>query len=68
MARSSRPEGGGSSASEAYPDRCNGANRKSNRKGWVRVSQYEVIGIVLGVIIFGVILLAGLLVGKREHA
>ena len=34
----------------------------------MRVSQYEVIGIVLGVIIFGVILLAGLLVGKREHA
>jgi hypothetical protein len=32
------------------------------------MNQYETIGVVLGVVIFGVILLAGLLVGRREHA
>ena len=32
------------------------------------MNQYETIGIALGVVIFSVILLAGLLVGRREHA
>jgi hypothetical protein len=32
------------------------------------LNQYETIGVVLGVIIFGTILLVGLLVGKHEHA
>jgi hypothetical protein len=32
------------------------------------MNQYETIGIVLGVAIFGVILLATLLVSRREHA
>jgi hypothetical protein len=32
------------------------------------MNQYETIGVVLGVVIFGVILLAGLLVGRHEHA
>jgi hypothetical protein len=32
------------------------------------VSQYEMIGIGLGVVIFGIILLAGVVVGRREHA
>ncbi len=31
------------------------------------MNQYETIGVVLGVVIFGVILLAGLLTGRREH-
>jgi hypothetical protein len=32
------------------------------------VNQYETIGIVLGVVIFTVILLAGVVVGRKEHA
>jgi hypothetical protein len=32
------------------------------------MSQYEMIGIGLGVVIFGIILLAGVVVGRREHA
>jgi hypothetical protein len=32
------------------------------------MSQYEMIGIGFGVVIFGIILLAGVVVGKREHA
>jgi len=32
------------------------------------VNQYETIGIVLGVVIFSVILLAGIVVGRKEHA
>jgi hypothetical protein len=31
------------------------------------VNQYETIGIVLGVVIFGIILLAGLWAGHNEH-
>ena len=31
------------------------------------MNQYEVIGVVLGVVIFGLILLAGLLTGRHEH-
>ena len=32
------------------------------------MNQYETIGIVLGVVIFCVILLAGIVVGRNEHA
>jgi hypothetical protein len=32
------------------------------------MNQYETIGIVLGVVIFGIILVVGVLVGRREHA
>ncbi len=32
------------------------------------MNQYETIGIVLGAVIFGIILLAGVVVGRREHA
>ena len=32
------------------------------------MNQYETIGIVLGVVIFGIILLVGVAVGRREHA
>jgi hypothetical protein len=32
------------------------------------VNQYETIGVVLGVVIFAVILLAGIVVGRKEHA
>lgn len=32
------------------------------------MSQYEMIGIGLGVVIFGIILLAGVVVGRNEHA
>jgi len=32
------------------------------------MSQYEMIGIGLGVVIFGSILLVGVLVGRHEHA
>ena len=32
------------------------------------MNQYEAIGILLGVVIFGIILLAGVAVGRREHA
>ena len=31
------------------------------------MSQYEMIGIGLGVVIFGIILLAGVIVGRHEH-
>jgi len=31
------------------------------------MSQYEMIGIAFGVVIFGIILLAGVVVGRREH-
>ena len=32
------------------------------------MNQYETIGIVLGIVIFSVILLAGIVVGRKEHA
>jgi hypothetical protein len=32
------------------------------------MNQYETIGIVLGVVIVSIILLAGVVVGRREHA
>ena len=32
------------------------------------MNKYETIGIVLGIVIFGIILLAGVFVGRREHA
>ena len=32
------------------------------------MNQYGTIGIVLGVVIFSIILLAGVVVGRREHA
>jgi len=32
------------------------------------VNQYETIGIVLGIVLFSVILLAGIVVGRKEHA
>ena len=32
------------------------------------MNEYELIGVVLGIIIFGVILLAGLLSGRHEPA
>ena len=32
------------------------------------MSQYEMIGIGFGVVIFAIILLAGVVVGRREHA
>lgn len=32
------------------------------------MNQYETIGIVLGIAIFGVILVSALLVARREHA
>jgi hypothetical protein len=32
------------------------------------MDKYETIGVVLGVVIFTIILLAGVLVGRREHA
>ncbi len=32
------------------------------------MNQYETIGIVLGVAVFGIILLAGLWAGRNEHA
>lgn len=32
------------------------------------MDKYETIGVVLGVVIFGIILLAGVFVGRREHA
>ena len=32
------------------------------------MDQYETIGIVLGVVIFSVIVLVGVVVGRREHA
>jgi hypothetical protein len=32
------------------------------------VNQYETIGVVLGIVIFSVILLAGIVVGRKEHA
>lgn len=32
------------------------------------MNQYETIGVVLGVVIFTVILLAGVIVGRKEHA
>ena len=32
------------------------------------MSPYEMIGIGFGVVIFGIILLAGFVVGRREHA
>ncbi len=32
------------------------------------MNRYETIGIVLGVVIFAIILLAGVVVGRREHA
>jgi hypothetical protein len=32
------------------------------------MSQYEMIGIGFGVVIFSIILLAGVVVGRREHA
>jgi hypothetical protein len=32
------------------------------------VNQYETIGVVLGIVIFSVILIAGIVVGRKEHA
>ena len=32
------------------------------------MNQYEAIGIVLGIVIFGLILISTLLVARREHA
>jgi hypothetical protein len=32
------------------------------------VNQYETIGVVLGIVIFTVILIAGIVVGRKEHA
>ncbi len=32
------------------------------------MNQYEAIGIVLGVVIFGIILVAGVVAGRHEHA
>jgi hypothetical protein len=32
------------------------------------VNQYETIGVVLGTVIFTVILIAGIVVGRKEHA
>jgi hypothetical protein len=32
------------------------------------MNKYETIGIVLGIVIFSVILVAGVVVGRREHA
>ena len=32
------------------------------------MNQYETIGVVLGIVIFSVILLAGIVVGRKEHA
>jgi hypothetical protein len=32
------------------------------------VNQYETIGVVLGIVLFGAILLAGIVVGRKEHA
>jgi hypothetical protein len=32
------------------------------------VNKYETIGVVLGIVIFSVILLAGVVVGRKEHA
>ena len=37
-------------------------------QGGSGMSQYEMIGIGFGVVIFGIILLAGVVVGRREHA
>jgi hypothetical protein len=34
----------------------------------VAVNQYETIGIVLGVVIFSIILVAAVLTGRSEHA
>jgi len=32
------------------------------------VNQYETIGVVLGIVIYSVNLLAGIVVGRKEHA
>jgi hypothetical protein len=40
----------------------------THTKGGHNVNQYETIGVVLGVVIFSVILLAGIVVGRKEHA
>ena len=40
----------------------------ANRNGGSRVNTYETIGIVLGVVIFTVILIAAVLVARKEHA
>ena len=32
------------------------------------MNKYETIGIVLGIVIFAIILVAGVAVGRREHA
>ena len=32
------------------------------------MNQYETIGIVLGVVIFGIILVVAVIVGRHEHA
>ena len=47
---------------QEYPDPYNESD------GGQGMNQYETIGIVLGVVIFSIILLAGVVVGRREHA
>ena len=32
------------------------------------MNKYETIGVVLGVVIFGIILVAGVLAGRHEHS
>ena len=41
---------------------------QSQRTEAFPVNQYETIGVVLGIVLFGVILLACILVGRKEHA
>lgn len=48
--------------SPEYPDTYH------EREGGYGMNKYEAIGVVLGVVIFAAILLAGVVVGGREHA
>jgi len=47
---------------QEYPEPYNESD------GGQGMDKYEAIGIVLGVVIFSLILLAGVVVGRREHA
>ena len=53
------------SAARRRPEYPDPYDESAGRHG---MNQYETIGIVRGIVISGIILLAGVVVGRREHA